>query len=52
VRATVAGGIGALAVAGIWAALFPSLRQADELTADALRSQVPLDEFPRSAAGE
>jgi MFS family permease len=37
VRATVAGGVGALAVAGVWAALFPSLRQADELTAEALR---------------
>ena len=47
VRATVAGGIGALAVAGIWAALFPSLRQADELTAEALRSQPPQDEIPR-----
>jgi MFS family permease len=37
VRATVYGGIGALAVAGIWSALFPSLRRADELTAEALR---------------
>jgi MFS family permease len=39
VRATVVGGVGALAVAGVWAALFPSLREADELTADALRPQ-------------
>jgi MFS family permease len=39
VRATVVGGVGALAVAGVWAALFPSLRQADELTAQALRPQ-------------
>jgi len=39
VRATVVGGVGALAVAGVWAALFPSLRQADELSAQALRPQ-------------
>jgi MFS family permease len=39
VRATVVGGVGALAVAGVWAALFPSLREADELTAEALRPQ-------------
>jgi hypothetical protein len=50
VRATVAGGIGALAVAGIWAALFRRLRQADELTAEALRSPVPTDEVQRTAA--
>ncbi|MGD0735648.1 MAG: MFS transporter [Terracidiphilus sp.] len=37
VRATVVGGIGALAVAGIWAASFPRLRQADQLTSEALR---------------
>jgi MFS family permease len=37
VRATVVGGVGALAVAGLWAALFPGLRNADELTAEALR---------------
>jgi MFS family permease len=41
VRATVAGGMGALAVAGTWATLFPSLRNADELTAEALRRQAP-----------
>jgi MFS family permease len=39
VRATLVGGIGALAVAGIWAVLFPSLRNANELTAEALRPQ-------------
>jgi MFS family permease len=39
VRATVVGGVGALAVAGLWATLFPGLRQADELTAEALRPQ-------------
>ncbi len=33
VRATVVGGVGALAVAGVWAWLFPRLRRADELTA-------------------
>jgi MFS family permease len=38
VRATVAGGVGTLAVAGIWAAAFPRLRKADALTADALRN--------------
>jgi MFS family permease len=37
VRATIFGGIASLAVAGIWAVLFPGLRQADELTAEALR---------------
>lgn len=37
VRATLVGGIGALAVAGVWAVLFPGLRNADELTAEALR---------------
>ncbi len=41
VRATVIGGIGALAVAGLWAAIFPSLRNADELTAESLREHVP-----------
>jgi MFS family permease len=39
VRATVVGGVGALAVAGIWAASFPRLRQADELTSEALRGK-------------
>ena len=37
VRATLVGGIGALAVAGVWAVFFPALRNADELTAEALR---------------
>jgi predicted MFS family arabinose efflux permease len=37
VRATVFGGLGALAVAGMWSVLFPSLRRADELTAETLR---------------
>jgi hypothetical protein len=38
VRATVAGGIGALIVTGVWAYLFPALRDADELTAEGLRN--------------
>jgi MFS family permease len=41
VRATVIGGIGSLVVAGAWAGLFPSLRKADELTAEALRREAP-----------
>lgn len=41
VRATVIGGLGALAVAGTWAKLFPDLRKADELTAESLRKYVP-----------
>jgi MFS family permease len=45
VRATVAGGIGALAVAGLWSALFPELRAADELTS-ALRR--PAQELPKT----
>jgi len=36
VRAVVIGGIGSLAVTGLWSVLFPSLRRADELTAEAL----------------
>ena len=39
VRATLVGGIGALAVAGVWATLFPQLRQADALTAEALQKR-------------
>jgi MFS family permease len=43
VRATVLGGIGALAVAGIWATIFPALRTADELTAESLRRELVED---------
>jgi MFS family permease len=41
VRATVIGGVGALAVAGLWATIFPDLRNADELTVESLRKHVP-----------
>ena len=37
VRATVAGGIGAMIVTGLWSVIFPSLRDVDELTS-ALRT--------------
>jgi MFS family permease len=40
VRATVIGGLGALAVAGMWATMFPGLRRADQLTAESLRTQM------------
>jgi len=43
VRATVAGGIGALMITGLWAVLFPQLRDADELTAKALRQDLQPD---------
>jgi MFS family permease len=36
VRAVMVGGIGSLAVTGIWSFLFPHLRQVDELTPEAL----------------
>ena len=42
VRATVIDGLGALAVAGLWAVIFPSLRKADELTAESLREHIPV----------
>lgn len=45
VRATVIGGVGALMVAGIWSTLFPSLREADELTT-ALRKTTPNSQRP------
>ncbi len=50
VRATVYGGIGALAVAGIWATLFPSLRRADELTSESLRRLAPVE--PQTAEAD
>jgi MFS family permease len=36
VRAVVAGGIGALAITGIWSVLFPALRGAEQLTEESL----------------
>lgn len=36
VRAVIFGGIGSMAVTGLWSMLFPSLRNADKLTAEAL----------------
>lgn len=44
VRATVAGGVLALMVSGLWAVLFPKLRNADELTGESLREFMPADE--------
>jgi hypothetical protein len=51
VRATVVGGVGALAVAGLWAMLFPRLRQADELTSEALRPDSAQAVAQENAAG-
>jgi MFS family permease len=44
VRAVVIGGIGSLAVAGLWSIFFPKLREADELTPEALRVDMPDEE--------
>ena len=41
VRATMIGGLGALAVAGLWSVIFPGLRKADELTVESLREHIP-----------
>jgi MFS family permease len=50
VRAVVIGGLGSLAVTGLWSVFFPDLRRADKLTAESLRatpvaqsSQEPVD---------
>jgi MFS family permease len=43
VRATVIGGLGALAVAGLWSRLFPALREADALTSESLRADIEAD---------
>ena len=51
VRATIVGGVGALAVAGLWAWLFPGLRRVDELTAEALRPQAALGAVQGSTPG-
>ncbi len=44
VRATVAGGVLALVVSGLWVVLFPGLRNADELTSESLREFMPKEE--------
>jgi MFS family permease len=44
VRATVIGGLGSLAIAGIWSVAFPGLRKAGELTAESLRAQIDAEE--------
>ncbi len=49
VRATVVGGVGALAVAGLWAIWFPGLRNAGELSAEALRPKADEDPKPESS---
>ena len=49
VRAVVYGGIGSLAVAGLWSALFPSLRRVDELSSEKLRAQAPAEATAPSA---
>jgi len=51
VRATVVGGVGALAVAGLWAALFPGLRNADELTSEGLRQRAVQGGVQEEVAG-
>jgi MFS family permease len=46
VRAVVAGGLGALAITGIWSVLFPGLRNIDQLTEESL---MQVEEEPSSA---
>jgi MFS family permease len=46
VRAVVLGGIGSLIVTGVWTALFPSLRNADALSAESLMQPVEQLEQP------
>jgi MFS family permease len=43
VRAVIYGGIGSLIVTGVWSVLFPDLRRADQLTAEALLNAEALD---------
>jgi MFS family permease len=52
VRATIIGGVGALAVAGLWMGLFPGLRHIDELTSTALRPRTKLAAATEDAAGK
>jgi MFS family permease len=51
VRATIFGGLASLAVAGTWAAVFPGLRRADELSAEALRPKSASASLQTPAAG-
>ena len=46
VRAVVAGGLGALAITGIWSVLFPRLRRIDQLTEESL---MQIEEEPSGA---
>ena len=46
VRAVVAGGLGALAITGIWSVLFPGLRNIDQLTEESL---MQVEEEPSNA---
>jgi MFS family permease len=48
VRATVAGGIGAIIVTGLWSVLFPGLRKTDELTSQSLRRDVLSERQPEA----
>ena len=50
VRATVAGGVGALVVAGLWSTLFPDLRNADVLTSAMLRPKTDREADPAAGA--
>ena len=50
VRATIYGGVGSLIVAGVWSALFPDLRRADELTSAALLGRSSSGPEPASEA--
>ena len=51
VRATIVGGLASLTVAGTWAAVFPGLRRADQLTAEALRPNRDTASVETPAAG-
>ena len=43
VRAVIFGGIGSLVITGVWSALFPDLRKADQLTAESLLNAEALE---------
>jgi len=51
VRATIFGGLASLTVAGTWAAVFPGLRRADQLTAEALRPKLDAASVQTPTAG-